>query len=206
MCQRPTAGIVSSILAPSRRNLAMPRSNPKRKTARAAKPTPARPLVTHTGAVLPEWIDYNGHMNLAYYVLLFDFATDTLLEHLGLTPSFRTRCNASTFAAEIHVNYLRELHLGDAVRITTQLLDHDARRIHYFHRMYHRTRGYLAATNELLSLYVDMEARRVVEMPPAIQRRVATLGRAHERLPQPEQAGSVIGIRRRLKKPSRVAS
>ena len=166
----------------------------------------ARPLLTHTGTVLPEWIDYNGHMNLSYYVLLFDFATEAFLEQLGLTPAFRARQDASTFSAEIHVHYLRELRLGDPVRITTQLLDHDARRIHYFHRMYHRTRGFLAATNELLSLYVDMQARRVVEMPPAMQRRVAALGRAHEHLPGPEQAGSIIGIRRRAGKPSRTAS
>ena len=159
----------------------MPRFKAKR-IANAA----ARPLLTHTGTVLPEWIDYNGHMNLSYYVLLFDFATEAFLEQLGLTPAFRARQNASTFSAEIHVNYLYELRLGDPVRITTQLLDQDARRIHYFHRMYHRTRGFLAATNELLSLYVDMRARRVVEMPPTIRRRVAALHRAHQLLPVPE--------------------
>jgi len=179
----------------------MPRSRAKRIATIAA-----RPLLTHTGTVLPEWIDYNGHMNLSYYVLLFDFATETFLDHLGLTPAFRARRNASTFSAEIHVNYLRELRLGDPVRITTQLLDHDARRIHYFHRMYHRTRGFLAATNELLSLYVDMQARRVVEMPPVMQRRVAAIGRAHARLPGPAQAGRVIGIRRRSGRSSRAAS
>ena len=159
----------------------------------------ARPLLTHTGRVLPEWIDYNGHMNLSYYVLLFDFATDTFLEQLGMTPVFRARHHASTFAAEIHVHYLRELRVGDEVRITTQLLDHDARRMHYFHRMYHRRRGYLAATNELMSLYVDMESRRVSAMPAPIQRRLKALGLAHDKLRRPAQAGSVIGIRRGLK-------
>ena len=189
----------------------MPRPNKKRRTARVAgtgtkqrqAEASTRPLATHTGAVLPEWIDYNGHMNLSYYVLLFDSATDGFLEYLGLTPAFRASRKASTFSAEIHVNYLRELRLGDPLRITTQLLDHDARRIHYFHRMYHRTRGYLAATNELLSLYVDMEARRVVKMPAAIQRRLKALGRAHENLSRPAQAGSSIGIRRGPKKPRR---
>ncbi|MBI1731417.1 MAG: thioesterase family protein [Gammaproteobacteria bacterium] len=155
-----------------------------------------RPQVTHAGAVQPEWIDYNGHMNLAYYVLLFDFATDTFLDRLGLTPAFRSRHHASTFAAEIHVNYLRELCAGDPVRITTQLLDHDERRIHYFHRMYHRSHGFLAATNELLSLYVDMRSRHVVPMPALIRRRLAAMGRPDGRLPRPEQAGRVIRIRR----------
>ena len=184
----------------------MPRPKAKPITAPAADKALARPLVTHTGAVMPEWIDYNGHMNLSYYVLLFDFATEAFLEHLGLTPAFRARRNASTFSAEIHVNYLRELRLGDPVRITTQLLDHDARRIHYFHRMYHRTHGFLAATNELLSLYVDMKARRVVEMPAPMQQRVIALGRAHKHLRQPVQAGSVIGIRHRPGKLSRTSN
>lgn len=165
-----------------------------RRTGRATQP-----LATHTGTVLPEWIDYNGHMNLSYYVLLFDHATDAFLDRIGLTEDFRRRHDASTFSAEIHVNYLRELKVGNPLRITTQLLDHDGKRIHYFHRMYHAREGFLAATNELLSLYVDMGARRVVEMPPAIRRRLAALSRSHSRLARPGQAGSVIGIRRTLK-------
>ncbi len=160
----------------------------------------ARPLHTHTGVVLPEWIDYNGHMNLCYYVLLFDSATDTFLEQLGMTPAFRARRGASTFAAEIHVHYLRELRVGDEVRITTQLLDYDAKRIHFFHRMYHRQLGYLAATNELMSLYVDMEARRVTAMPAPIQKKLQALARTQGKPRRPAQAGRVIGIRRGLKK------
>lgn len=195
----------------SRQERLMARSSTKRRSVRSANTRTkrrqidalARPLATHNGTVLPEWIDYNGHMNLSYYVLLFDSATDGFLEYLGLTPGIRVRRNASTFSAEMHVHYLRELRVGDPVRITTQLLDHDARRIHYFHRMYHRNRGYLAATNELLSLYVDMGARRVTEMPPAMQRRLAALGRAHERLSRPEQSGSIIGICRGAETPRR---
>jgi acyl-CoA thioester hydrolase len=174
-------------------------AKPRTTAAGAAPPRTgrARPLATHTGVVAPEWIDFNGHMNLSYYVLLFDFATDGLHERLGLNAAFRARHQASTFAVEIHVNYLRELRAGDPVRITTQLLDHDDRRIHYFHRMYHRRDGFLAATSELMSLYIDMRTRHVASMPSKIQRRLATLARLHGTLPRPEQAGRAIGIRRR---------
>ena len=111
----------------------------------------AQVLCLYHGRVQAEWIDYNGHMNLAYYVLAFDYATDAFLDYLGLTEEFRARRQASTFAAEIHVNYLRELHRGDNFRISTQLLGYDHKRIHYFHRLYHAGEGWLAATNELRS-------------------------------------------------------
>ena len=152
------------------------------------------PLVLHRDHVRPEWIDYNGHLNLAYYVLIFDYATDAFLEAAGITESFRERENASTFSAEIHVTYLRELHQGDPVRITTQLLDFDDKRIHYFHRMHHAQEGYLAATNELLSLYMDMGSRRVTRMPAAVVERLDLLMRQHAGLPWPEQAGHLISV------------
>jgi acyl-CoA thioester hydrolase len=177
----------------------------KRRSAASATRR-AQPPTMHTGIVLPEWIDYNGHMNLSCYVLLFDHATDAFLDRLGITSAYRRRHQVSTFSAEIHVNYLRELKAGDPVRITTQLLGHDGKRIHYFHRMYHRRAGFLAATNELLSLYVDMSARRVAVMPAQIRRRLAALATRQRVLPWPEQAGSVIGIPRGARRPVRAAN
>jgi acyl-CoA thioester hydrolase len=152
------------------------------------------PLILHRDQVRPEWIDYNGHLNLAYYVLIFDYATDAFLEVAGITESFRASENASTFSAEIHVNYLRELREGDPVRITTQLLNFDDKRIHYFHCMYHEEAGYLAATNELLSLYMDMGTRRVTCMPAQILKRLGQLKQQHALLTRPEQAGRVICV------------
>ncbi len=159
-------------------------------------PPPADLPRLHEATILPEWIDYNGHMNLAYYVLIFDHATDKFLDYLGLTQSFRHARQASTFAAEIHVNYLKELVEGDAVYITTQLLAYDSKRLHYFHHMYHADQGYLAATNELITLYMDMQTRRVSAMPAAIQARLQAVAEAHAGLPRPPQQGSVIGVKR----------
>ena len=158
--------------------------------------TPAAPLDLHREIVRPEWIDYNGHFNLAYYVLVFDHATDRFFEHLGLGRSFRRRRQTSTFAAEIHVCYLRELMQGDEVRVTTQLLDYDSKRIHFFHRMHHAEAGYLAATNELIGLYMDMRTRKVTTMPDEIQNALRNLRQAHAALPPPEQQGRVIGVNR----------
>lgn len=156
----------------------------------------AAPLEWRRQTILSQWIDYNGHLNLAYYVLLFDQASDQFLDHLGLDADFRAAGAVSTFAAENHVCYLREVKEADSVRLTTQLLDYDEKRFHFFHRMHHADEGYLAATSELLALYVDMNHRRVTSMPPAVLQRLAETRRSHAALPAPEQAGRVIAVKK----------
>ena len=154
------------------------------------------PLEVHRDLILPEWIDYNGHMNVAYYVLVFDRATDGFFDFMGLTAEYRVAGNVSAFTAEMHVNYIREVKQGDEVFVTTQLLDYDAKRFHYFHRLYHAEQGYLAATNELLCLYVDMKLRRVTQMPSPIMDKLAEIKQSHAELPLPEQVGSVMKVKR----------
>lgn len=146
--------------------------------------------------VEPAWIDYNGHMNMAYYNLVFDRALDYVYDQLGIGAEY-VRAGGSCFTAEIHVNYLQEVVLGDPLRVTFQLLDQDAKRLHFFEHMYHAGSGYLAATSEQLALHVDMTTRRSAPFPPPIQARIDALHRQHATLPRPEQAGRVIGIRRR---------
>ena len=154
------------------------------------------PLKLHKDLIVPEWIDYNGHMNVAYYVLVFDRATDEFFDFMGMTAEYRAASNASAFTAEMHVNYVREVKEGDEVYVTTQLLGYDEKRFHYFHRMYHAEEGYLAATSELLCLFVDMNQRRVTQMPPPILDRLAEIKQSHAELPLPEQAGSVMKVKR----------
>lgn len=86
-------------------------------------------LELHTESVRTEWIDYNGHMNVAYYVLAFDHATDAFLDYLGMDEHYRDERRCSVFTAEAHVTYDREVRLGDPLRFTTQLLDWDAKRV-----------------------------------------------------------------------------
>ena len=153
------------------------------------------PLCLYTGVVPPQWIDYNGHMNVAYYVLAFDHATDAFLDYLGMGPNYRDRENCSTFVVETHVNYQRELMAGDPMRITTQLLGFDSKRIHYFHRLYHAARGFLSATTELMVIHVDLAERRSASMPLPVLDRLGAVMAHHIQLPRPPQSGRVIGVR-----------
>ena len=152
-------------------------------------------LALHREVVLPEWIDYNGHMNMAYYLLAFDHATDRLFDLLDLGVAYRRRANHGLFTLEAHATYERELAAGDALSFTTRLLDCDAKRLHYFHSMYHAAEGYLAATNELMSIHVDLSTRRAAPLPAEALARIEGLMAAHRRLPRPPQAGRRIGIR-----------
>lgn len=153
------------------------------------------PLELHHDVVRPEWIDYNGHMNVAYYVLAFDLATDAFLDHIGLDHAYKNEANCTTFVVDMNVCYLGEVLEGDKLRFSTQLLNADEKRLHYFHRMYHAEKGYLAATNELMTVHISLETRRVAPMRDSIRKRIDTLRKSHSILPMPEQAGRLIAIR-----------
>ncbi len=150
------------------------------------------PFDEHRAVVLPDWIDYNGHMNVAYYLLAFDHATDDFLDFLGLDEGHRKAAGGSTFAGEIHLTYQREVEAGAPLRITSQLLGYDEKRLRFFNKMYHADEDFLAATMESLTLYVDLGRRRVAAFPDRILRRLAEVMEVHGRLPAPEEAGRVI--------------
>lgn len=142
-----------------------------------------------TGNVLPEWIDINGHMNVAYYVLAFDKAVDGLWAELGITDEYIETTGGSTFAVEGHVTWQRELCEGEPYRVTSQILAYDEKRIHQFQRMYHAEVGYLAATAEWLNLHVDLETRRVSPWPDFVLQSLATFTAGQRGLGYPVEAG-----------------
>ncbi|MDH3279568.1 MAG: thioesterase family protein [Gammaproteobacteria bacterium] len=144
--------------------------------------------------VLEEWTDYNGHMNVAYFVLIFDHGTDVFYPLIGLGRPYRERTGFSTFAVESHITYSREASLGDPVQVTTQLLGFDDKRIHYFHVMSHAEKGYQMATLEQLALHVDLGQRNVCPMPAEPQALLREMQEAHAALPLPRQVGSVIKV------------
>jgi acyl-CoA thioester hydrolase len=152
------------------------------------------PLDVYRDVVRPEWIDDNHHMNMGYYVVVFDLATDEFMRWVGLDAGHRQAHRVTTFCLEAHVSYHREVREGDPLRFTTQLLAHDPRRLHYFHAMYHATEGYLAATNELMSLHVGLDTRRAAAMSDAVLARLAEIQAAHDLLPRPPQVGRVMGL------------
>src|SRR5437868_7525577 len=152
------------------------------------------PLDSYRDVVRPEWIDHNGHMNMGYYLVVFDLATDEFMRWIGLDAGHRDARRVTTFCLESHVTYHREVREGDTLRFTTQLLAHDAKRLHYFHTMFHATDGYLAATNELMSLHVALETRRGATMASGVLARLAEIQDAHAVLPKPAQVGRVMGL------------
>jgi acyl-CoA thioester hydrolase len=152
------------------------------------------PLDRYRDVVRPDWIDANHHMNMGYYLVVFDFATDEFMRWIGLGAEHRRTHRVTTFCLEAHVTYHREVREGDPLRFTTQLLAHDAKRLHYIHCMFHATDGYLAATNELMSLHVALETRRGAAMAPDILARLAAIQDVHGHLPRPPQVGRVMGL------------
>ncbi|MBI2713528.1 MAG: thioesterase family protein [Rhizobiales bacterium] len=159
---------------------------------RDPEPVFAAPFVSSLMRVEPQWIDYNGHLNMAYYNVLFDRAVDEAYELIGIGLDYLKTQGHSTFTAEAHVRYLRELHDGDAVRVTFQLLDYDAKRIHYFEQLLHASEGWVSATSENMTLHVDMAAKKVVPFPETIMRALAAMKAAHAVLPRPDGAGRNI--------------
>ena len=154
---------------------------------------PPTPLPPFQDTVRSEWIDFNGHMNVAYFVLTFDHAIDQVLEYLGLGEEYVRLENASVFAVDMNISYRRELRDGELFMVTTQLLGYDEKRIHFFQEMF-RDGGDLAATNEILVIHVDLEIRRAAAFPPSASSILAELGSAHRKLPLPEGAGRIIEL------------
>jgi acyl-CoA thioester hydrolase len=152
------------------------------------------PFVSSVMRVEPAWIDHNGHLNMAYYNVLFDRAVDEAYELVGLGPAYKTRRRGTTFTAEVHVRYLRELHVDQPVRVTFQLIDFDGKRMHFFEQLFHATEGWVSATSENLALHIDIAARKSAPFPDDVARRLARMKAAHAMLPRPEAAGRRVSM------------
>jgi len=152
------------------------------------------PFDRYRGEVLPEWIDANEHMNLAYYTVLFDYATDALFDAIGIGRQYKDSTNKGTFAVETHNLYERELRVGERVRISTLILALDDKRLHLAHEMFMTANGQRTATQELMYLHVDLSTRRVEPFPDDVRERVAAAGAAHAHLPRPDWVGRRIAM------------
>ena len=123
-------------------------------------------MILKTEKVIKEWTDYNGHLNVAFYIRVFDIAADIMLDNFKMGGESAKKDNRTTFVAEMHTNYYQEVRLGEEVETHIAYVDHDKKRIHYKLSMFHKEKKYLAASNEVLSLYVDLSKRKVVEFDP----------------------------------------
>jgi acyl-CoA thioester hydrolase len=154
-------------------------------------------LYTALSTVRSEWIDYNGHMNMGYYLVAFDqVATDGFYDSLGIGVAHKQAMGKSTFSLAANIDFVGEVMDGDPLRFTTQLVDYDHKRLHFMHCLYHADEGYLAATNENLGMYIDMRTRRSTSFSEQQMQRFQQeleLGQQHS---APAQLSRKLGIRR----------
>jgi len=153
------------------------------------EPVFSAPFVSSVMRIEPQWIDYNGHLNVAYYNVLFDRAVDEAYELIGLGPAYLKQHGHSTMVVETHVRYLRELKPTDSVRVSVQLLAYDAKRFQLFEKLLHATENWVSATCESMTLHVDMATKKVAPFPDSVMRLMERMKTAHAVLPMPEGAG-----------------
>jgi len=158
----------------------------------------AAPIRTPTRKVPPEWIDYNGHMNLAYYAMAFDHASDGIFDQrLGVGEALAREHRMGPMALQTQIHYLGELVEGNEFACDFQLLDADHKRVHFFMTMVNLDTGEIAATFESLTMNVDLGARRSAPYPDWAQERIERMLALHATLPRPKLAGNPLGIRRK---------
>ncbi|MCZ4279270.1 thioesterase family protein [Kiloniella laminariae] len=156
------------------------------------QPRDVDPLVSYRGQVPADWLDYNGHMNVAYYMHVFCHGTDGFLEFSGADQNYRAQTGCSTFVVENHVNYMRELRLGAKMRVETRLLGFDRKKLSYHHTLFHDTEGYLAATSEWISVHVDLKQRQSCPMPDFLLKNLEEILEIQKKKPLPLNIGRSI--------------
>ena len=147
-----------------------------------------------TLTVLPEWIDHNGHMNVAYYVLAFDLVTDAVYETWGLGLDYPEREKHAIFTLGMNIDYVSEVFDGEPLSVTTQLLDMDHKRIHYLHTMVHGDDQRLVACNECLCMNISLDNRRSAPFPPSVRNKLKPVFLEHQKLALPDGVGRTLKI------------
>jgi acyl-CoA thioester hydrolase len=151
-------------------------------------------LTLHRAIVQPGWVDYNNHLNDGYYMVIFSDATTALMAHIGLGPEERTATNHTLFTLEIHLNYLHEVKGGAEVRVDTQILGHDAKRLQIFHTLHRGDETEAAATNEQMLLSIDMSGPKAAPFRPEVLAKIEAIAKAQAGLPRPKNAGRAINL------------
>ena len=155
--------------------------------------TPAAPLLLHRLRVPADWMDYNGHAHESRYLQAFADATDALLQRIGVDGEY-VGSGGSYYTVETHFSHLRAAVAGDVVEVSTQLLGHDEKRLHIFHRLVREADGEELACAEQMLVHVDTAHGRAAPAPPGLLERVAEIQAAHASLAWPERAGRRIGL------------
>ncbi len=151
-------------------------------------------LTTYTTHILPDWVDYNGHLRDAFYLLIFSYATDALMDTLGLDSDNREASGHSLFTLELHLNYLHEVKLGAEVEVHTQLIAHDSKRLHLYHSLHLVGAARELAGNEQMLLHVDLAGPHSTPFSEGVAQRLAAISAGQSDLPRPALLGRVIGL------------
>ena len=152
------------------------------------------PLTVHRETVRPEWIDYNGHMNVAYYLMAADHAMDAFGDHIGIGRSYMQATNKSTFALDTRIIYLRELVSDALFRVTAQLVAFDAKRMHVCLHLLHGEEGWISALSEWVLVHVDLGTRRSEPMPEETLAKLRDIMAAHEGLGRHQALARPFGL------------
>lgn len=151
-------------------------------------------LTTYSTPVLEEWVDYNGHLRDAFYLLIFSYATDALMDRLGLDSQNREAGGHSLFTLEVHLNYLHEVKLGAQVQVRTQLIGFDKKRLHLYHSLHLTGEAQTLAGNEQMLLHVDLSGPHSAPFSEHTLALLHAIEAQQGDLPKPDYAGRVIGL------------
>lgn len=151
-------------------------------------------LTTYQTRILPEWVDYNGHLRDAFYLLIFSYATDALMDRLGMDSQNREASGHSLFTLELHLNYLHEVKLDAEVEVHTQIIGHDAKRLHLYHSLHLAGDDKELAGNEQMLLHVDLAGPRSAPFTEPTLDRLKALFDQQSDLPPPAYIGRVIAL------------
>jgi len=151
-------------------------------------------LITYRTRVLPEWVDYNGHLRDAYYLLIFSYATDALMERIGLDTDARGQSGHSLFTLEAHINYLHEVKLDTEVWVQTQIIGFDKKRLHLYHSLHRQGVEDALSASEQMLLHVDLQGPRSAAFGARTISLLENLLEDHKTLPNPAFVGRLIRL------------
>lgn len=151
-------------------------------------------LTTYQTTIIPDWVDYNGHLRDAFYLLIFSYATDALMDRLGMDSNSREATGHSLFTLELHLNYLHEVKLDTEVEVHTQLIGHDSKRLHLYHSLHRVGDPQELAGNEQMLLHVDLAGPRSAPFTAATLERLQGIIAEQTDLPVPAYIGRVIAL------------
>ncbi len=152
------------------------------------------PLIVHRERVRPEWIDYNGHMNVAFYLMVADHAMDSFSDYIGLGQAYMKNTNKSTFALDTRIIYLRELMVDSPIRVAAQLVSYDSKRIHVSLSLIQDEENWVSALNEWVLIHVDLSVRRATQLPSGTLEKLEVIMLAHKHLERPKALIRSFGL------------